>query len=61
MCHPRSTRSAQKVSTVSHFLNGSLTLAVYTPFTPFPRHTIESAGKSVKEVSHSSTLLCSGV
>ena len=32
---PRSTRSAQTVSTLSHFLNGSFTMAVYTPFTPF--------------------------
>ncbi len=32
---PRSTRSAQTVSTLSHFLNGPFTMAVYTPFTPF--------------------------
>ncbi len=33
--HPRSARSVQKVSTLSHFLNGPFTIAVYTPFTPF--------------------------
>ena len=63
---PRSTRSVQKVSTLSHFLNGSFTIAVYTPFTPF--HTtlftlllwwssIEDKVKGVKSVSHSSALL----
>ena len=35
MNQPRSTRSVQTVSTPSHFLNGSFTIAVYTPFTPF--------------------------
>ena len=32
---PRWTRSAKKVSTVSHFLYGYCTIAVYTPFTHF--------------------------
>ncbi len=35
LCFPRSTGSAQTVSTLSHFLNGPFTIAVYTPFTAF--------------------------
>ncbi len=68
---PRSTRNVQKVSTLSHFLNGILplqcTLLLHI-FTPLHLHSsyhdpwsVNKPEKSVKEVSHSSTLLYSGV
>ena len=68
----RSTRSAQKMYTLCHSPNGSFTIAVYTKvytplhlLTPFHSHFLthyrtlsaNKPEKSVKEVSHSWTLL----